>query len=282
MEKYRGQVAFSFDPPDAFWTSEDAFEKFVLSCFKEQGVEDEDLSVYKGCGFELADHRDTADSYERADSVEDFVNDNLDLSTTEEAFITDAYILEDEERLVVTIAADEADVFELKHWEVSPYETMKLERIDANEDGETYDFIYHIGGLNRTNVNEYNECKMNKKLFDSILRESYADDAVATIAGEKTKVDFSSVSDAVNAGKAAVNAIYDAMGADAPNDLDTVDCFFDDADCLDEDEMRDYWTDNDVNAAVSNIRISIDDVETKQFANKIDKAVMYIISEEGL
>ena len=30
-ENYRGPVAFGFDPPDAFWTDENAFEKFVIA-----------------------------------------------------------------------------------------------------------------------------------------------------------------------------------------------------------------------------------------------------------
>ena len=30
MANYRGPVAFGFDPPDAFWTDENTFEKFVI------------------------------------------------------------------------------------------------------------------------------------------------------------------------------------------------------------------------------------------------------------
>lgn len=46
-ENYRGPVAFSFDPPDAFWTDENNFEKFVISCFKniDNCSEDNDYSI---------------------------------------------------------------------------------------------------------------------------------------------------------------------------------------------------------------------------------------------
>lgn len=279
---YRGPVAFGFDPPDGFWTNENAFESFVLSCFRQNGV-DEDLSVYKGGGFELADHRDTAGSYGRADCVEDFVNDNLDLSEAEDSFIVDAYIIEDEARLVVELVSSDEDIAVLKHWQVSPYETMTLERVDARENGETFDFIYHIGNLNRTSVEEYKEGNMDNKMFNMILNESYADDCSKKSCNLKEGLsDVHSIPEAVKAGKAAINVIYSIMGAGAPEDLDTIDCFFDDADYCSEDEMKVYWTKEDINAAVSNIRHSIDDIDTKQLVNKIDKCVMFIAFEFNL
>lgn len=172
-ENYRGPVAFGFDPPDAFWTDENAFEKFVIDCFKGTDTYDEDYSVYEGMGFGLADHRDTAGSYGRADSVEDFVNDNLDLSTCPDTSILDAYINVDEARLVVKVLSSDADIAEIKHWEITPYETMTLERVD-NIGDDTYELIFKIGGLNRMYKETYDEVKI--QVFDKILNESYDDD----------------------------------------------------------------------------------------------------------
>ena len=172
-ENYRGPVAFGFDPPDAFWTDENAFEKFVIDCFKGTNTYDEDYSVYEGSGFELADNKDTAGSYGRADSVEDFVNDNLDLSTCPDTSILDAYINVDEARLVVKVLSSDADIAEIKHWEITPYETMTLERVD-NIGDDTYELIFKIGGLNRMYKEIYDEVKI--QVFDKILNESYDDD----------------------------------------------------------------------------------------------------------
>lgn len=176
-ENYRGPVAFGFDPPDAFWTDESAFEKFVIACFKgmEGAPEDDDFGVYSGEGFKLADHRDTAGSYGRADSVEDFVADNLDLSTCPDTSILDAYVNVDEARLVVKVLSSNADIAEIKHWEFSPYETMTFERVEALDEDDTYELIYKIDGLNRTYGELYGESK--NTLFDSILNESAAYDA---------------------------------------------------------------------------------------------------------
>lgn len=176
-ENYRGPVAFGFDPPDAFWTDENAFEKFVIACFKGMNgaSEDDDFGVYSGEGFKLADHRDTAGSYERADSVEDFVVDNLDLSTCPDTSILDAYVNVDEARLVVKVLSSNADIAEIKHWEFSPYETMTFERVEALDEDDTYELIYKIDGLNRTYGELYGESK--NTLFDSILNESAAYDA---------------------------------------------------------------------------------------------------------
>lgn len=167
-ENYRGPVAFSFDPPDAFWTDETAFEKFVIATFKGTDTYDEDYSVYEGSGFELADNKDTAGCYGKADSVEDFVNDNLDLSTCPDTSILDAYVNVDEARLVVKVISSDADIAEIKHWEFSPYETMTFERVDQLED-DTYELIFKIGGLNHTYNELYGESK--NKLFDNILNE---------------------------------------------------------------------------------------------------------------
>lgn len=172
-ENYRGPVAFGFDPPDAFWTNENAFEKFVIDCFKSNDSEDNDYSVYEGMGFKLADHRDTAGSYGRADSVEDFVNDNLDLSTCPDTSVLDAYVNIDEARLVVKVLSSDADIAEIKHWELTPYETMTLERVD-NIGDDTYELIFKIDGLNRMYKELYDENKT--KVFDKILNESYDDD----------------------------------------------------------------------------------------------------------
>lgn len=176
-ENYRGPVAFGFDPPDAFWTDENAFEKFVIACFKgmDGAPEDDDFGVYSGEGFKLADHRDTAGSYGRADSVEDFVADNLDLSTCPDTSILDAYVNVDEARLVVKVLSSNADIAEIKHWEFSPYETMTFERVEALDEDDTYELIYKIDGLNRTYGELYGESK--NTLFDSILNESAAYDA---------------------------------------------------------------------------------------------------------
>lgn len=176
-ENYRGPVAFGFDPPDAFWTDENAFEKFVIACFKgmEGAPEDDDFGVYSGEGFKLADHRDTAGSYGRSDSVEDFVADNLDLSTCPDTSILDAYVNVDEARLVVKVLSSNADIAEIKHWEFSPYETMTFERVEALDEDDTYELIYKIDGLNRTYGELYGESK--NTLFDSILNESAAYDA---------------------------------------------------------------------------------------------------------
>lgn len=176
-ENYRGPVAFGFDPPDAFWTDESAFEKFVIACFKgmDGAPEDDDFGVYSGEGFKLADHRDTAGSYGRADSVEDFVADNLDLSTCPDTSILDAYVNVDEARLVVKVLSSNADIAEIKHWEFSPYETMTFERVEALDEDDTYELIYKIDGLNRTYGELYGESK--NTLFDSILNESAAYDA---------------------------------------------------------------------------------------------------------
>ncbi len=170
-ENYRGPVAFGFDPPDAFWTDENTFEKFVIACFKgmDGAPEDDDFGVYSGEGFKLADHRDTAGSYGRADSVEDFVVDNLDLSTCPDTSILDAYVNVDEARLVVKVLSSNADIAEIKHWEFSPYETMSFERVEALDEDDTYELIYKIDGLNRTYNELYGESlKASKKT----LRES--------------------------------------------------------------------------------------------------------------
>lgn len=169
-ENYRGPVAFGFDPPDAFWTDENAFEKFVVSCFKNAGDADNDYSAYEGEGFKLADHRDTAGSYGRADSVGDFVVDNLDLSTCPDTLILDAYVNVDEARLVVKIISSDADIAEIKRWEFSPYETMSFERVDALDEDDIYELIYKIGGLNRMYNELYDENK--NTLFDNILNEN--------------------------------------------------------------------------------------------------------------
>lgn len=169
-ENYRGPVAFSFDPPDAFWTDENAFEKFVIACFKgmEGAPEDDDFGVYSSEGFKLADHRDTAGSYGRADSVEDFVADNLDLSTCPDTSILDAYVNVDEARLVVKVLSSDADIAEIKHWELTPYETMTLERVD-NIGDDIYELIFKIGGFNRMYKELYDEGKV--ELFKNVLRE---------------------------------------------------------------------------------------------------------------
>ena len=168
MGNYRGPVAFGFEPADAFWTNKNIFEKFVIAAFKGTDAYDEDYSVYEGLGFDLADHRDTAGCYGRADSVEDFVVENLDLSTCPETTILDAYINEDEARLVVKILSTEEDVAEIKHWELSPYETMDFERVD-NVGDDTYEIIFKIGGLNRTYNELYDE---NKHKAKNALNES--------------------------------------------------------------------------------------------------------------
>lgn len=169
MANYRGPVAFSFDPPDAFWTDENTFEKFVIATFKGTDAYDEDYSVYEGSGFELADNKDTAGCYGKADSVEDFVNDNLDLSTCPDTSVLDAYVNVDEARIVVKVLSSDADIAEIKHWELTPYETMKLERVDSVGD-DTYELIFKIGGLNRMYKELYDENKV--KLFKKVLRES--------------------------------------------------------------------------------------------------------------
>ena len=173
MENYRGPVAFGFDPPDAFWTDENTFEKFVIDCFKGTNSYDEDYSVYEGMGFKLADHRDTAGTYGKADSVEDFVTDNLDLSTCPDTSILDAYVNVDEARLVVKVLSSDADIAEIKHWELTPYETMTLERVDSIGD-DTYELIFKIGGFNKMYKELYDENKV--QVFDKILNESYDDD----------------------------------------------------------------------------------------------------------
>lgn len=173
MANYRGPVAFGFDPPDAFWTDENTFEKFVIATFKGTDAYDEDYSVYEGSGFELADNKDTAGCYGKADSVEDFVNDNLDLSTCPDTSVLDAYVNVDEARLVVKVLSSDADIAEIKHWELTPYETMTLERVD-NIGDDTYELIFKIGGLNRMYKELYDENKI--KVFDKILNESYDDD----------------------------------------------------------------------------------------------------------
>ena len=170
MANYRGPVAFGFDPPDAFWTDENTFEKFVIDCFKGTNSYDEDYSVYEGSGFELADNKDTAGCYGKADSVEDFVTDNLDLSTCPDTSILDAYVNVDEARLVVKVLSSDADIAEIKHWEITPYETMTLERVEALDEDDTYELIYKIDGLNRTYGELYGESK--NTLFDSILNEN--------------------------------------------------------------------------------------------------------------
>ena len=170
MANYRGPVAFSFDPPDAFWTDENTFEKFVIATFKGTDTYDEDYSVYEGSGFELADNKDTAGCYGKADSVEDFVNDNLDLSTCPDTSVLDAYVNVDEARLVVKVLSSDADIAEIKHWEITPYETMTLERVDSIGD-DTYELIFKIDGLNRMYKELYDEVKI--QVFDKILNESY-------------------------------------------------------------------------------------------------------------
>lgn len=173
-ENYRGPVAFGFDPPDAFWTDENAFEKFVIACFKGNDSEDNDYSGYEGEGFKLADHRDTAGCYGRADSVEDFVVDNLDLSLCPDTSILDAYVNVNEARLVVKVLSNNGDIVEIKHWQLSPYETMTFERVEALDEDNIYELIYKIDGLNRTYNELYGESK--NQLFDKILNESYDDD----------------------------------------------------------------------------------------------------------
>lgn len=170
MVNYRGPVAFGFDQPDAFWTDENTFEKFVIDCFKGTNSYDEDYSVYEGNGFELADNKDTAGCYGRSDSVEDFVVDNLDLSTCPDTSILDAYVNVDEARLVVKVLSSDADIAEIKHWEFSPYETMSFERVEALDEDDTYELIYKIDGLNRTYGELYGESK--NELFDNILNEN--------------------------------------------------------------------------------------------------------------
>lgn len=167
MANYRGPVAFGFDPPDAFWTDENTFEKFVIDCFKGTNSYDEDYSVYEGSGFELADNKDTAGCYGKADSVEDFVADNLDLSTCPDTSILDAYVNVDEARLVVKVLSSDADIAEIKHWELTPYETMTLERVDSISD-DTYEIIFKIWGFNKMYKEQYDE---NEKLFKKVLRE---------------------------------------------------------------------------------------------------------------
>lgn len=162
MGNYRGPVAFGFEPADAFWTNKNTFEKYVISAFKSTDAYDEDYSVYEGLGFELADHRDTAGCYGSADSVEDFVAENLDLSTCPETTILDAYINEDEARLVVKVLSTEEDIAEIKHWELTPYETMDFERVD-NVGDDVYEIIFKIGGLNRTYNELYDESKQKAK-----------------------------------------------------------------------------------------------------------------------
>lgn len=166
-ENYRGEVAFGTDPADVFWTKPNACEQFIISCFKANrgnagDPEDEDdFSVYENEGFALADHRDTAGCYGRAESVMDFVADNLDLSTMEDTGILDAYINEEEARLIVVVTSTDDDIKEMQNWQFSPYETMEFERADRISDDE-WELIYHIDGLNRNNVNEVlYECKKN-------------------------------------------------------------------------------------------------------------------------
>lgn len=176
MGNYRGPVAFAFDPTDAFWTNKNTFEKFVIETFKNTDAYDEDYSYYEGMGFDLADHRDTAGCYGKADSVEDFVIDNLDLSTCPETAILDAYINEDEARLVVKVLSTEEDIAEIKHWELTPYATMSFERVDSVGE-DTYEIIFKIDRLNASYTEFYgfyNECK--NLLFDKVLNESYDDD----------------------------------------------------------------------------------------------------------
>lgn len=156
MGNYRGPVAFGFDPANAFWTNKNTFEKFVIATFKGTDAYDEDYSVYEGLGFDLADHRDTAGCYGKADSVEDFVVENLDLSTCPETTILDTYINEDEARLVVKVLSTEEDIAEIKHWELTPYDTMDFERVDSVGD-DTYEIIFKIEGLNRTYNELYDE-----------------------------------------------------------------------------------------------------------------------------
>lgn len=162
MGNYRGPVAFGFEPADAFWTNKNIFEKFVIATFKGTDAYDEDYSVYEGSGFDLADHRDTAGCYGKADSVEDFVVENLDLSTCPETTILDAYINEDEARLVVKVLSTEEDIAEIKHWELSPYDTMSFERIDAVSD-DVYEIIFKIDRLNPSYTEFYDESKHKTK-----------------------------------------------------------------------------------------------------------------------
>ena len=173
MGNYRGPVAFGFDPANAFWTNKNTFEKFVIATFKGTDAYEEDYSVYEEMGFDLADHRDTAGCYGRADSVEDFVIDNLDLSTCPETTILDAYINEDEARLVVKVLSTEEDIAEIKHWELTPYDTMSFERVD-NVGEDTYEIIFEIDRLNPSYTEFYDESK--NLLFDKVLNESYDDD----------------------------------------------------------------------------------------------------------
>ena len=162
MGNYRGPVAFGFEPADAFWTNKNTFEKFVIATFKGTDTYDEDYSVYEGMGFALADHRDTAGCYGKADSVEDFVVENLDLSTCPETTILDAYINEDEARLVVKVLSTEEDIAEIKHWELTPYDTMSFERIDTVGD-DVYEIIFKIDRLNPSYTEFYDESKHKAK-----------------------------------------------------------------------------------------------------------------------
>lgn len=203
-EYYRGPVAYGFEPADAFWTDSKVFEKFAIDCFKGAdalgGIEtpDEDWGVYDGLGFKLADHRDTGDAYERSDSVSDFVEEGLDLSTCPNTTIVDAYVIEDEERLVVKVISDENDIAEIKQWESSPYETMDLERIDTINDDE-YELIYHIRGLNQTYKGLYGEGKKVTKnqLFESILNEDYEELRKAWKDAERYESDITQKNDPI-------------------------------------------------------------------------------------
>lgn len=170
MGNYRGPVAFAFDPTDAFWTNKNTFEKFVIETFKNTDAYDEDYSYYEGMGFDLADHRDTAGCYGKADSVEDFVIDNLDLSTCPETTILDAYINEDEARLVVKVLSTEEDIAEIKHWELTPYATMSFERVDSVGE-DTYEIIFKIDRLNASYTEFYEFYNESKRKAKNTLNE---------------------------------------------------------------------------------------------------------------
>lgn len=260
-ERYRGEVAFGFDPADVFWTDARAFQKFAASCIN-QGNDDDPYVVDEDSGFAFADHRDTAGCYGRADSVMDFVTENLDLSTCPNTGIIDAYVVEDEERLVVVLTSTEEDMAEFKHWEFSPYDTMDLERVDDVGNDE-YEAIYKIGGFNRSSLSEHiGESKVSGK---HPLREDVEL--------------FGSVLDAYNAGQKAIVDMYRSFGGVAPDDLDTIDCFLDDSAEL--DDIVEYWTRSDIEAAIYNVR-RVCDFEQKQLINKVERAVDYILIEAGL
>jgi len=123
---------------------------------------------------------------------------------------------------------------------------------------------YKIGGFNRSSLSEHiGESKVNGK---HPLKEGIEL--------------FGSVEDAAAAGQRAIADMYNSFGdRTIPDDLDTVDCFFDDSGDL--DDIVEYWTRSDIDAAIHNIKLACD-FEQKQLANKIERAVDYILIEAGL